>query len=175
MNPWRKIPGAFPQAHYEIHVPWTHLERWLEGTEEDYSLNLSPDYQRAHVWTERQQRAYVEYCLQGGEGSQVLYWNSIGWDTTDPHPVELVDGKQRLEAVRRFLRGELTVFRDIVYDPSGPRMPLDFGFKMKIAALPTRHEVLHWYLAINAGGTPHTEEELDRVRKLLDEEKRNEH
>jgi hypothetical protein len=33
--------------------------------------------------------------------------------------------------------------------------------------LKTEAEVLRWYLEINAGGTPHTEEELDKVRKML--------
>ena len=43
-------------------------------------------------------------------------------------------------------------------------------FRMRIAKLPTRREMIEWYLMINAGGTPHTGEELQRVRALLDAE-----
>jgi hypothetical protein len=27
--------------------------------------------------------------------------------------------------------------------------------------------VLQWYLELNSGGTPHTKEELDKVKKML--------
>ena len=33
--------------------------------------------------------------------------------------------------------------------------------------LKTRKEVLQWYVDLNAGGTVHTEAEIDKVRKLL--------
>jgi hypothetical protein len=36
--------------------------------------------------------------------------------------------------------------------------------------LKTREEVLIWYLEMNSGGTPHTKEELDRVKRMLEKE-----
>lgn len=36
--------------------------------------------------------------------------------------------------------------------------------------LRTRAEVLRWYLQLNSGGVVHTEEELARVRALLEAE-----
>lgn len=33
--------------------------------------------------------------------------------------------------------------------------------------IPKFPQAHYWYLGINAGGTPHTKKELDRVRKLL--------
>jgi hypothetical protein len=62
--------------------------------------------------------------------------------------------------------GKLGVFGGHFLD--SPRdLGLEFRFQMKVCCLPTRAEVLRWYLAINAGGTPHTPEELARVRELL--------
>ena len=40
-----------------------------------------------------------------------------------------------------------------------------------INELLTRKAVIRWYLEINAGGTPHIREEIDRVRDLLKKEK----
>jgi len=163
---WRDdIPGRYPRANYEVNATWPHLESWLRMMNEDNRLNLNPDYQRAHVWTEAQQVSFVEYALRGGEGGQVLYWNAPGWMRGGEGPIELVDGKQRLQAVRKFIAGDLKVFGHRMEKPSD--LGLYYSFRMKVCSLETRADVLRWYLAINAGGTPHTPEELDRVRALL--------
>lgn len=45
------------------------------------------------------------------------------------------------------------------------------GIKWRVFELQTRAEVLQYYLDMNAGGTPHTEAEIKRVRRLLEKEK----
>lgn len=35
--------------------------------------------------------------------------------------------------------------------------------------LKSKKEVLQWYLDMNAGGTPHTSEEIERVKKMIEE------
>jgi hypothetical protein len=136
----------------------------------DYGVDLDPDFQRAHVWTEEQQRLYIEYVLRGGETGQTLYWNCPQW--SDLRRLEgalvLVDGKQRLEAVRRFARGDLEVFGQRLENPR--ILGVSYTFRMRVCALQTRAEVLNWYLAINGGGTPHSPDELQRVRALLEDE-----
>lgn len=54
-------------------------------------------------------------------------------------------------------------FRDI------PQMTRDGNYR--VDDLETRVEVLQWYLYINAGGVAHSKDELDKVRKLLEEER----
>lgn len=166
---WTKIP-QFPRAHYEVDIPWCCLEEQLERWSKHYILTDDPDYQRAHVWTEDQQRAYVEYVLAGGEVARAITWNSPGWSAGDAKTIELVDGKQRLAAVRRFLAGDLAAFGmhhspDDVLGLAGP------SFRFRVCSL-VREDVLRLYLNINAGGTPHTADELARVRALLDAERR---
>lgn len=58
----------FPRSAYEVDVPWGYIEKHLKSILSDgpSGLNLDPDFQRAHVWTEEQQRAYIEYQLMGG-------------------------------------------------------------------------------------------------------------
>lgn len=34
--------------------------------------------------------------------------------------------------------------------------------------LKTEKEVLQWYIDMNAGGTPHAKEEIERVKELID-------
>jgi hypothetical protein len=165
---WKDIP-QFPRAHYEVDVSWDFVEWHLGKWRESYGLALDPDYQRAHVWTEAQQIAYVEYVLAGGEVGKNITWNCMGWGSLDrTGPMELIDGKQRLEAVRAFMRGDLEVYGRRYVD--GDALRWSAGFKWRVCSLSTRADVLRLYLNINAGGTPHTPDEIERVRALLEHE-----
>lgn len=162
-----KIP-QFPRAHYECTVDWSGLEDHLARYTRNYDLNLDPDFQRAHVWTRKQQVKYIEYVLQGGEVGRVIMFNCPNWMTNKgtAGPMELVDGKQRLEAVRAFMRNEFTVFNG-VYCRDIENVEYHVSFLFRICSLNTREDILRLYLNINSGGTPHTKEELDKVRALL--------
>ena len=170
MPSFQNIP-QFPHANYSIDVDWRYLEEQIEHATKDDGLDLNPDFQRAHVWTGKQQREYVEYVLMGGECSKVLTFNCPGWQysLSKCGPYVLVDGKQRLEAVRAFLRGSLSVFGYRFHEYTG-HLRMFHSFKWQVCELETRAELLQLYLNINAGGTPHTKAELDKVRKMLRQE-----
>ena len=40
--------------------------------------------------------------------------------------------------------------------------------KINVNDLKTEKEVLQWYVDMNAGGTPHSNEEINRVRSMID-------
>jgi hypothetical protein len=46
----------------------------------------------------------------------------------------------------------------------------DIGFNFQVCCIPDRKGILQLYLNINAGGTPHTKAELDKVRRMLNGE-----
>jgi len=77
----------------------------------------------------------------------------------------IVDGKQRLEAVRAFLRGDIAVFGKKISEFEG-KMPLDYTIEVAISNLEKESDVISWYLAINRGGTPHSDSEISRVEAL---------
>lgn len=85
----------------------------------------------------------------------------------------LVDGKQRLEAVRKFMRNELPIFDGYYLKDCEPKIlrMTDADLVFSVNNLKTRKEVLQWYLDLNDGGVLHTEEELAKVRSLLKKEK----
>jgi hypothetical protein len=39
--------------------------------------------------------------------------------------------------------------------------------KINVNSLLTKADVLRWYIQFNAGGTPHTAEEIEKVKALL--------
>lgn len=162
MPDFNDVP-MLPQAHYRVDVPWDLLEEWLARNRD---FELDPDFQRAHVWTEVQQVSYVEWIMRGGESGREITLNYPGWPHTLLGGGVIVDGKQRLHAVRRFLRGEIAPFGHRFPEWTG-RMRLHMSFGIRIGSLQTRAEVLAWYLDFNAGGTQHTAEEIAKVRRLL--------
>jgi len=164
------IPKFTETAHYQVHISWDSLIANIKRHENSKltRLNLNPDFQRGHVWTEKQQRLYVEYKLRGGPGADIIYFNCKGWIIDFKGPFVIVDGLQRLTAVMQFLNNKLSVFgghKCLEYSDQNflQKMHLIFA----INELKSRVEVLRWYLEINYQGTPHTTIELQKVKNLL--------
>lgn len=166
-----EIPKFIHGGHYSVTVDWDYIEQWIEDKKQ-HDVDLDPDFQRAHVWTQDKQIRYVEFILRGGESSRVIYWNCPGWMNDFRGPMLLVDGKQRLEAVRAFLRGEIPAFGTFIGDWEERLLrKARAHFTFNVNNLDTRAEVLQWYLDLNSGGVVHTQEEIDKVKAMLEKEK----
>lgn len=147
-------------------VPWSYLEKQIAN---EPTLDLDPDFQRGHVWSESKQREYIEFSLRGGTSARTVYLNCPGYSrcsTTDYADFVLVDGKQRITAIRKFMASELRAFGHYLSEYSDT-----LGFwphiRWAVNELQTRADVLRWYLQLNSGGVVHTQDELERVRSLL--------
>lgn len=162
---------TFPHVGYRVDVLWNYLEESLERFVNDNKLDLNPNFQRDYVWTEEQKIKYVEFILKNGLGAKEIYFNHPGWMHSFEGEFVLVDGKQRLEAVRNFLNNDIKIFNKYYYGDFSDRLPIHASFSVNIASLKTRKEVLQWYIDMNSGGTVHTAKDLDKVKELLRKEK----
>lgn len=124
------------------------------------------------MWTTEQQTKYIEYKVRGGPGFDVLYFNHPGWGGSYIGDFVLVDGLQRLTAIRKFLNNKLPVFSGYFLDDFEDKRILLRSIKIKFSvnSLKTRAEVLTWYIEMNSGGLVHTDEEIQRVKNLLEKE-----
>lgn len=140
-----------------------------QGVTESFAINMSPPYQRGHVWSEEQRRAFVGHVLVGGP-VQPIVLNRVGRGSAGDS-YEMLDGKQRITSLLMWLRGEiradigggLLLHRG---DIAG-RFPNELMIRFNFVSL-SEIEVLRYYLRLNSAGTPHSAEELERVRKLID-------
>ena len=166
------IPSLTKYAGYKCDVSWTYLLEYLDRALNEDGLDLLPDFQRGHVWTEAQQVAYVEYALRDGAMTGFdLYFNCPGWNRGQRNgPYVIVDGLQRLTAATKFMRNELCAYGLLYREFEGKLGICHPMFHWHINDLPKRHQVLKWYLEFNSGGTPHSQTELDRVQKLFEAE-----
>lgn len=168
---FQDIP-QFVHPHYAIDVPLDYLETILERFSDKHNpLKMCPDFQRGHVWSGAQQIAFVEYFLKGGISGRDIFFNHPGWMKDFVGDFVLVDGLQRLTAALRFLRNEIPAFGSLRCEYTD-NIQATRSFKFHVASLKTRAEVLQWYIDLNEGGTPHADAEIERVRGLLELERR---
>lgn len=161
---------AFRRCNYVVFSDWDMLERTLEHYSE-IGLDLNPDFQRGHVWSKEQKTAYIEFCLLGGSSGRDIYFNCLGWMEDFRGPFVLVDGKQRIMAVREFLKSEVPIFGGHLFNEFEDSMSMfEASFLFHINNLSSREDLLRWYLALNTGGTIHTAEEISKVKVLLEAE-----
>ncbi|HCT86146.1 MAG TPA: hypothetical protein DF296_13225 [Candidatus Margulisbacteria bacterium] len=172
MAKFREIPQFTKYPANGVFVSLNYLETKLTDEIKEYGLQLNPDFQRGHVWTDNQQIAFVEYILRGGQSGRDVFFNNPSWHVGEGGEYVCVDGLQRITALLRFVRNEIRAFGHFFNEYEDPRiLSMRFGIYWHVNDLQTKKEVLTWYLEMNEGGTPHTKEELERVRGMLNEAK----
>lgn len=156
--------------------PGNYRIDWLLSRIESGELNVDPPYQRGRVWTREQSEAFAGFFI---EGNRVPAFYVRQRDLCGSMVDEVVDGKQRLLALKAFVDGEIDA---VLW--SGERVRFDDltnvgkrGFRsvsVPLVELPeetTDREVMAVYIRLNRGGTPHTAAEIDRVREMMEGER----
>lgn len=175
-----KIIRPMPKALWECDYPIHFVQDGLDAFAADYGgLNLTPDFQRGHVWTREQQIRFMEALIRNNlpSSSLLIQFNAPHFNEFSQYqgnlPMELqcIDGLQRITAIRQFLNNEFAVFgslrRSDLDGTSYGMGKVNYRVRIAIHAFQTRQEVLQFYLDLNSGGTPHSPEEIERVRQLL--------
>ena len=166
---FRDAPKFTRSGHWECNFRLDEAVLFVERQRADgLAVDIDPDFQRGHVWTEAQQVAWLEFVIRGGITSRVLYFNHPGWMGDWKGTLVLVDGKQRLEAIRRLVGNEIKVFGSYFREFTDPLFMPDI--RINVNDLKTRAEVLQWYIDFNTGGVVHADAEIARVRDLLEKE-----
>lgn len=169
------IPSLTRISGETYYSKFSQIKKTLLDFENDYGLDLDPDFQRGHVWTQENKIKFIEYILKGGKPPP-LYFNSPIFKANNkhselPNTLVLVDGKQRLNAILQFLDNKIPVFNGHYLDDFEDKVFLlrHFTISYAINNLQTRKDLLKWYLEVNEGHIAHSKYELERVYKLLDD------
>jgi uncharacterized protein with ParB-like and HNH nuclease domain len=169
MPRFRDIP-QMSVANYSASTAWEHMDEKLEDKWGNINgeIDMNPDYQRGHVWTKRQQEEYIEHVLKGGMGGRDIYWNCPGWMDDFRGPMELVDGKQRINAVLLFLNNKIKAFGYYYKDYTDRMDMINASFIFHVNDLEDRKDVIKWYLDLNSG-QPHSRKDIKKAEDLLKE------
>lgn len=146
-------------------------------------LELNPIFQRGNVWTQEQQIAFVENFLRRPQAvNRKIYFND-GKIFNKLTPNEnnsfiakkwvCLDGLQRLTALLDFMDGKFACFDgQVTWDkiqkaPNKHEVLGDSDLEIYQLYMRTNQEVIDFYVDFNSAGTPHSEEEIERVKSLL--------
>jgi hypothetical protein len=166
---YREIKRFTREGNYQVNISLDYLQEYIEEQMDRKHgiacLDIDPDFHRGHVWNDDQRISYTEFFLRGGYTGRIIYTNCVGWQGSYDGPYVLVDGKQRLTALMKFVKNEFPVFGDTFYKDLGRISITDCSLLWNVNNLETRKEVLQWYLDLNTGGVVHTEFELNKVKK----------
>lgn len=173
---FQDIPQFTSDGNYQVNYPIHRFIKYVDEEVEMMGLQLNPDFQRGHVWTEEQQISWLEYFMRGGKSGTTIYFNNPGWNKYSINDdgyrdYVCVDGLQRITAMKRFINNEIPVFGCFCNDFEDDFRFIKNMITLNVNNLKSKEEVLQWYLDMNSGGTPHSKEEIDRVRGLLDVER----
>lgn len=167
------IPKFTRDGHWQADFDFEFLLQFIDEHIKEYGLQLNPKFQRGHVWTEEQQIKWLEFFLRGGRTGRIIYLNKPDWYGSVPegayNEFVCVDGLQRLTAIRRFMNGEIPVFGSYIQEFEDRMRIMGDSIKVNINDLKSEKEVLQWYVDMNSGGTPHKNEEIEKVRKMISE------
>lgn len=168
---FKNVPQFIRHGSYEVDVSPESLVSTMEDFVKE-GLDLDPDFQRGHVWNDKQRIAFIEFFLRGGKTGRVIYLNNPDWhfaNEQEYHDFVIVDGKQRLEAWRKFIHNEIKVFGSY-YREYTDSIRLVNTMKVHVNDLRTKADVLQWYIDFNSGGVVHSDKEIARVKRLLKKE-----
>ncbi len=173
---YRDIPQFVRDGNWECNFDLDSVWDWINRKgDQGIPINLDPSFQRAHVWTQTQQIEWLEFFFRGGKTGRVIYFNCPCWQSwreykkNEYNEMVIVDGKQRLEAIRRFLNNEIKVFDSFYHEYTDKLRAIQHTIRINVNTLQTEKEVIQWYLQMNSGGTPHTSAEIERVKNLLEQ------
>ena len=107
----------------------------------------------------------------GFKSGNIIYFNCPSWHCSVPdgayNEFVCVDGLQRLTAICRFANNEIKVFGSYFNEYTDLAMLNSHTIKLNVNDLKTERAVLQWYIDMNVGGTPHTTEEIERVKQMI--------
>ena len=135
---------------------------------------IVPEYQRELVWTLEQKQNLIKSLLYGNPIGDLLFKKEFETDEQGRKNTlridwSIIDGQQRVNAIREFFLNKFTIddkyFKDLKYWDA--RKFLDTGIKVISIQDITLEEEINIYLNRNCGGTMHTQEDLDKARSFL--------
>ncbi len=145
----------------------------------DGYMDLNADYQRDYVWTREQQQCLLESIFHrvplGGISVVINPKSSDNF-------MEIVDGKQRLTTILKFVNNEFPYIKDNGDELHYKEMDVVDQRKFRNIILPTdelkehgmrkpsRLQILKYFYRVNFGGTPQAESHRLKVEDMIKSE-----
>lgn len=159
----KNIP-RFITPTYEVNTHITYLiGSWLPEQEQDLGYEEKPDFQRKHVWSDKDRSRYMGYLFQAGPTGRDFYFATDNFYGNNKIPLVCVDGLQRLTTLRMFLNNEVKLLGHYLLeyeDHAEIKRNSNLMVNIKVLTIPTRNDMIDFYIKFNSSGVYHSEEDL---------------
>ena len=138
----------------------------FDGEGERLLRFVLPPFQRSSVWKRSQQVKFMESLILGMPIGTYCYSLSLknrkvnGW---------LIDGQQRIRAIEQYVNDAFPVFGFLYSQLTKPdhRRIENMSFGAYVLTDVDEKELLERYISLNYSGTPHTDSDKRRAKRIL--------
>lgn len=129
---------------------------WIERNAFDYDA----PYQRPYVWKKKQQQEFLRTCISGFPIGTIAIAKHENWLSRDTPWLEVVDGKQRLMTLEKFITGQIPITLngiDLWWGRLTRSEQLAFGrpyLPLITMVNATKEQILDYFIAVNFTGVP---------------------
>ncbi|EIX7366591.1 DUF262 domain-containing protein [Salmonella enterica subsp. enterica serovar Infantis] len=133
---------------------------WIIGGELDFDAN----YQRGYVWGHEEQQAFLNAVISGFPIGSVALAKAPDWCSRELPYIEVVDGKQRLTTLKKFITNEIPIILadgPLYWRDMTRAEQLVFGRRPLPAVVldeVTYKDRLAYFMVVNFTGVPQSEE-----------------
>ena len=134
-----------------------------------FGVDMNPSYQRGYVWSYSDKIAFIESVFMELELGRFIF-RDISFNDIDEPCTEIVDGKQRLQAILDFREGRLSYRGRYYRDMNTSDIRRFNNVTVSYCTLHediTDKEVLEIFLRVNTHGVAMEESHLETVREQL--------
>ncbi|EGV4406626.1 DUF262 domain-containing protein, partial [Salmonella enterica] len=134
------------------------------------------NYQREYVWGHEEQQSFLNVVISGFPIGSVALAKAPDWYSRELPYIEVVDGKQRLTTLKKFITNEIPIILadgSLYWRDMTRAEQLAFGRRSLPAIVldeVTYKDRLAYFMAVNFTGVPQSEEHKRHVMQLMEME-----
>lgn len=159
---------------FRVH-PGAHTVESYVGWIERGAFDYFAPYQREYVWKKKQQQEFLQTLISGFPIGTIAVAKHSNWKSRNGPWMEVVDGKQRLMTLEKFINGDIPLRLkgvDIWWGKLTRAEQLAFGrpfLPLITMENATQQEILDYFIAVNFTGVPQSNKHKQNVLKMREE------
>lgn len=134
-----------------------------------FGVDFNPDYQRDYVWEQSDREKLIGSVFENVDIGKFVFATNIEKAQNGDPMYEIVDGKQRLNALMHYYENRFPYKGYYYRDLSGKDKGVFLRHNIVYADIThcDRKEILNIFLMLNTTGRQMSEEHLEKVRQML--------
>ena len=136
-----------------------------------FGIDSNPSYQRDYVWTLDDKRRLIDSIMKRYDIGKMVFIKRP-WTNTRSHMYEILDGKQRMNALQEFYEGRFTYKDHTYHQMSGWDRAAFKEARIQYIDVEegrmTEAQKLYLFLSVNVAGVPQSAEHIATIQARYD-------